>query len=102
MNYLIALSIMDKEGRYLGRLFEIVAMYRDSSHEQAMFALAAFFVIPAYGQVSGSGGRDDSDSGVSSQESALRAELEQLEARRRRVRATMDRVMQAEAGLRAT
>ena len=41
LNYLIALSIMDKEGRYLEQLFDITAMYRDSSHEQAMFALAA-------------------------------------------------------------
>ncbi len=41
MNYLIALSIMDSEGKYLEQLFEIVSRYRGSSHEQTIFALAA-------------------------------------------------------------
>ena len=41
MNYLIALSIMDSAGKYLGQLFDIVGEYRGSSHEQTILSLAA-------------------------------------------------------------
>ncbi len=41
MNYLVAMSLMDKEGKYLEQLFDIADHRRGTSYEQTLFALAA-------------------------------------------------------------
>ena len=41
MNYLVAVSVMDQERRYLEHLFDIADHYQSASYAQTMFSLAA-------------------------------------------------------------